>query len=101
MGVGHIIEAAFNVRIDHPPLPSSGVGKQIDLGDSVMAASAWAEPVTRLFKSGFPERLKCVLDAGLQAAIKDGGDSERAEFAVRFGDVYATRRLCAPGLRRG
>jgi hypothetical protein len=99
--VRHLIEAALDVRIHHPPFPSSRGGEQVDLGNGVMATSPWTEPIARLFTSGFPEGFKRVLTACLQAAIQDGGNSERAEFAGRFRAVHATRGLRAPGLRRG
>jgi hypothetical protein len=101
MGVRHIIEAAFNVRIDHPPLPSSGVGEQGNFGTGVMAPPAWTESITGLLESGFPEGVKRVLDAGLQAAIENSRDTERAEFSGRFGDVHTACGLRAPGLRCG
>lgn len=99
--MGHVIEAALNVRVDHPPLSPSGVGEQVDFGDGVMAAPTWAESITRFLESGFPERLERVFDARLQAAVKDRWNSERTEFAGCFGDVHAACRVCTPELCRG
>jgi hypothetical protein len=58
----------------------------VDLGDGVMGPATGTEPVGTRVEVRLEDRLEDQLHAGLHNPVPSGGDAQRAELAVRFGD---------------
>ena len=76
--VRNVVECPPDVGVENPLLGFVRSGQAVDFLNSIMAASTWSESVATSFKPGFPGRFKSVLDHCLEAAIKNGGNSERS-----------------------
>ncbi len=86
-----MIERPFDVGVEHPFLGLVWSSQNKDFLDGVVTASAWSKSVARTLESGFPGRLKGVLDHCLKAAVDYDGDSKRPQLVVGFRYVDATR----------
>src|SRR6266702_606686 len=89
--VCNVVERPFDVGVEHPFLGLVWSSQNKDFLDGVVTASAWSKSVARTLESGFPGRLKGVLDHCLKAAVDYDGDSKRPQLVVGFRYVDATR----------
>ncbi len=69
-----VVECSLDVGVQHPRVFPVGVQPTPGVFDSVVAASAWAEPVTAGLKRGFPGWFQCILYDCLCDPVFDGGD---------------------------
>ncbi len=71
-----MIERPFDVRINDPHLARLWLRDGEDLLNGIMTAPAWAKPVAGRLKLSLPVRLQRILDACLEAAIKDSRNAQ-------------------------
>lgn len=80
-----MIECPFDIRINDPHLARLWLRDGEDLLNGIMTAPAWAKPVAGRLKLSLPARLQRILDACLEAAIKDSRNAKGPELTVGFG----------------
>ena len=93
------VECRFQVGVEHPQ--AFGVlaaRRRVDGHDRVMAATAGPEAVDLRLEPCLPLGLQRVQRQSLKASVGDHGNSERALFSIRLGDIHP---LDGPGFPRG
>jgi hypothetical protein len=100
IGMRQIVEGPTNVYAYHPRPPRGRVGKAVDLLQGIMTTAARSESVAASLEPSLPKGFEGILDLGLEAAIKDSGNSEWTKLGVGFRDVHPTHGLGTPGVTR-
>jgi site-specific DNA recombinase len=99
-GVADGVKARLDVVLQHPLIGAAG--EVVDLGDGVMRAPAWPEPVGARQKVRLPDRFQDQLERGLHHTIPHGGDAQPAPLAAAgLGDhpLPHGHRTKRPGLQ--
>ena len=100
IGMRQIVEGPTNVYAYHPRPPRGRAGKAINLLQGIMTAAARSKSVAASLEPSLPKGFEGILDLGLEATIKNGGDSEWTQLGVGFGDVHPAHGLGTPGVIR-
>ncbi len=92
------LQAAADVRIEHPLTAPFVVQGRVEGRDRVMTGPARAEPVGVGLEAALPFRFERHLDDGLHDAVLHGGNPQGPLSAVRLGNVHAANRPRAVSL---
>ena len=91
------VECRFQVGVEHPQaLGGLAARRRVDGHNRVMTATAGTEAVDLRFQPRLPLGLQCIQCQSLEASVSDHGNSERALFSIRLGDIHPLDGLGFP-----
>jgi len=88
-----LVEARFDVCLEHPLVVSRGRAEVVDLRDRVLRSASWAEAIGTWLEVRLEDRLEHQFQRGLHDPIGDSRDPQPADLAAGFGNRLLPRAL--------